>query len=77
MKSISVQSSAASSSPWGWTHGVEDRFRPMVEKLQAKAARDPGAYRRRVLGGALLGYLVVFGLLAVLLALIVGCVLPS
>ena len=47
----------------------------MVEKLQAKAARDPGAYRRRVLGGALLGYLVVFGLLAVLLALIVGCVL--
>lgn len=47
----------------------------MVEKLQAKAARDPGAYRRRVLGGALLGYLVVFGLLAVLLALIAGCVL--
>lgn len=56
------------SHPWGWSHAIEERHRPLVEALEDFAGRDPSAYRRRVLAGALLGH----GFLALVLGVLLG-----
>lgn len=65
MRAIRIESQ-----PWGWSHAIEARFQPLVERLETEAAADPRRYRRRVVAGALLGYAVLFGTIAALLAII-------
>ncbi len=52
---------------WGASVAIEDRFRPLVTELEKLAQVRPGAYRRRVMWRAWLGYgyiaLVLTGLL--------------
>nr|WP_310523724.1 M48 family metalloprotease [Polymorphobacter sp.] len=62
------------SRPWGWSHAVEERFRPLVERLEHMAEADPTGYRRRVLAGAGLGYSFVALVLAILIGVIVAIV---
>jgi Zn-dependent protease with chaperone function len=50
------------------------RFESLVERAEALYQRSPGAYRRRLLGLALLGYGVIFGILLLLIGLIGGSV---
>ncbi len=49
-----------------------ENFQALIKRAEALGRADPSAYRRRILSLALLGYAVLFGLLFLLLALIVG-----
>ncbi|MFN3228322.1 MAG: M48 family metalloprotease [Asticcacaulis sp.] len=60
MKSISVNETPQHG--WGHVVELEDRFVPMVERLEQLAARDIAIYRRRVVAAGLLGYGVLGGL---------------
>lgn len=51
-----------------------EHFQALIRRAEALGKADPSAYRRRVLGLALLGYAVLFGILFLLLALIIGSV---
>lgn len=50
------------------------RFERLVREAEARIATDPRAYRLRIVALALLGYGVLFGLAAVLIALVGGAV---
>ena len=50
------------------------RFERLVREAEASIAADPRAYRLRIVGCALLGYGVLFGAVAVLVALVGGAV---
>ncbi|ESQ80047.1 M48 family metallopeptidase [Asticcacaulis sp. YBE204] len=71
-KAIEIPTSRA---PWGWGTAIEDRYRPMIARLETLSRDKPGAYRRRVLLGAMLGYaylaVVLGGLLVLTVALVV------
>lgn len=49
-----------------------EKFQDLIRRAEALGAADPAAYRRRIALLAVLGYLVLFGVLFLLLALIVG-----
>lgn len=49
-------------------------FEATVKRLEAQAGENPGAYRRKVFGLVLLGYIYVVGVLAVTAALILLCI---
>jgi Zn-dependent protease with chaperone function len=49
---------------WGSVAVVDDRYAPMIARLERVAERNSSAYRLRVLAAGLLGYLVVGGLLS-------------
>lgn len=51
-----------------------EHFQALVHRAEALGRADPSAYRRRILWLALLGYAVLFGVLFLLLALLVGSV---
>lgn len=51
-----------------------EHFQALVRRAEALGQADPAAYRRRILYLALLGYGVLFGVLFLLLALLVGSV---
>lgn len=51
-----------------------ENFQALIKRAEALGKADPSAYRRRILSLALLGYAVLFGVLFLLLALIVGSV---
>ncbi|TRW18275.1 M48 family metallopeptidase [Glacieibacterium frigidum] len=53
---------------------VEPRFAPLVARLEVEAAANPDRYRRRVFAAALLGYVVLFGVVALLLGGIVALI---
>lgn len=69
VKSINV--AEAPQHGWGHVVALEDRFAPMVERLEQLAARDMAGYRRRVVAAGLLGYLVLGGLTLMFVALAV------
>ncbi len=69
MKKIALEAQ-----PWGWSQAIEPRYQPLIERLETEAAANPQQYRRAVLGGALLGYVVLFGLIAALLGVIGGII---
>src|SRR4249919_1725497 len=50
------------------------RFERLVREAEASIAADPRAYRMRIVALALLGYGVLFGAVAVLIALVGGAV---
>ncbi|OYW82382.1 MAG: hypothetical protein B7Z26_03445, partial [Asticcacaulis sp. 32-58-5] len=45
-----------SGSAWGWSLGIEDRYRPMIAKLERLSQEKPKAYRGKVIRRALMGY---------------------
>lgn len=49
-----------------------EHFQDLIRRAEILGASDPSAYRRRIMLLALLGYLVLFGILFLLLALIAG-----
>jgi Zn-dependent protease with chaperone function len=51
-----------------------EHFQDLIRRAEKLGASDPSAYRRRIMLLALLGYLVLFGILFLLLALIAGTV---
>jgi Zn-dependent protease with chaperone function len=72
MKRIEV--GTGEGSRWGDSIVIDPRFDAMIRSLEAAAARDPAAYRRRVALAGLLGYLVIGGLLALLVGLTIAMV---
>jgi Zn-dependent protease with chaperone function len=60
--------------PWGLGGVIEDRYKPMVEQLEAFSRDHPEAYRWRVLGAALMGYAFLALVLGGLIVLTVGVV---
>lgn len=62
------------SAGWGQTVAPDARFDQMIAALEQSAARNPSAYRRRVVLAGLLGYVVILGLLALLIGLTVAMV---
>ncbi len=59
MKSITVAEPVASSG-WGAGLAIEERYAPMIARLEARAAT--AGYRRRVVAAGLLGYCVILGI---------------
>src|SRR5262245_26452929 len=68
MRSIRVAETAPQQS-WGNVVALEPRFGPMIERLERFAAAHPGSYRRRVVMAGLLGYGVLGGTLLFFAAL--------
>ena len=65
----SIKVSNGASEPWHLQAGVDERFRPLVERLAREAIVNPAVYRRKVVAAAFIGYvfitLVVVALCAV------------
>lgn len=57
---------------WGASIAIEDRYRPMIQQLEALAAARPGEYRARVYLGATLGYAYIGLIILIILAVIGG-----
>ena len=73
MKSISV---ADASAIGGWGHVVrlDQRFAPMMGRLETAAKEDPAKYERKVVAAGFLGYAVLAGFILVLAGLAITMV---
>ena len=60
---------------WGASAGVDERYRPMVARLEREAMASPTRYARRVAAAALLGYGFIFVVMAVLIGIIAAMVI--
>jgi len=57
---------------WGASVAIEDRYRPMIARLEKLAAEKPGAYRSRVVLASFMGYAYIALMLALIVAVIAG-----
>ncbi|MHA6768739.1 M48 family metalloprotease [Sphingobium ummariense] len=73
MKSIQVNGEAQQG--WGHVLALDPRYEPMIARLEQSAERHAAAYRRRVVLAGLLGYAVLFGMIALLAGLTVSMIL--
>lgn len=71
MKSISV-GDASTSGGWGHTVRLDQRFAPMMSRLESSARQNPENYQRKVVAAGFLGYAVLAGLIAILTGLAIG-----
>jgi Zn-dependent protease with chaperone function len=58
--------------PWANSVSIDERYRPLIERLESFAAAKPRAYRNRVLLAAGLGYGLVLSIALLLVALCAG-----
>jgi Zn-dependent protease with chaperone function len=57
---------------WGAAVAIEDRYRPMIARMEKLAAEKPAQYRSRVVLASFMGYAYIALMLALILAVLAG-----